>query len=61
LKWFTSATLILRKGHGNVLNVVTFTPSSIGRFENNPRRKLKLLNSAIRRGFFGAARGKKHV
>src|SRR5579862_3048456 len=37
----------LRKGHGSVLSVVTYTPSSIGRFVNKlPRRRLKPLNSA---------------
>src|SRR5215831_16808657 len=40
-----SAMLTLSRGHGNVLNVVTSTPSSTGRFVSNPRRKLKPRNS----------------
>jgi len=35
------AMLTLRKGHGSALNVGTYTPSSIGRFANNPQRRLK--------------------
>jgi hypothetical protein len=42
-----SAMLILRKGHGNVLSVATFTLSSIGRFANKRRRRLKPHNSSI--------------
>jgi len=39
-------TLILKKGHGSVLNVVICTPSSTGKSESNPRRRLKPHNSA---------------
>jgi len=41
-----TVTLILKRGHGNVLNVVIYTPSSIGKFENKRRRRLKPHNSA---------------
>ena len=40
-------TLILKRAHGSVLNVVIYTPSSIGKFESNPRKRLKPRNSAI--------------
>jgi len=36
-----SAMRTRRKEHGSVLNVVIYIPSNIGRFENNPRRRLK--------------------
>lgn len=39
----------LKKGHGTAPNVVTSTPFSTGKSENNPsREKLKLLNSVFR-------------
>ena len=36
-----SAMRTRRKEHGSVLNVVIYIPSNIGRFESNPRRRLK--------------------
>ncbi|HYR42993.1 MAG TPA: RNA-binding protein, partial [Terriglobia bacterium] len=39
-----TVTLILKRGHGSVLNVVIYTPSSIGKSESNPRRRLKPRN-----------------
>jgi len=42
-----SAMLTLSRGHGNVPNVVTSTPSSTGRFVSSLRRKLKPRKSGI--------------
>ena len=50
-----TVTLILKRGHGNVLNVVIYTPSSIGKFESNPRKRLKPRNSATPAADYSAA------
>jgi len=52
-----TVTLILKRGHGSVLNVVTYTPSSIGKFESNPRKRLRLRNSATPAAGYRGARG----
>jgi hypothetical protein len=39
VEWFMNGTPTPKKGHGTVLNVVTFIHSSIGRFGNSPPRK----------------------
>jgi len=43
-----SAMRTRRKEHGSVLNVVIYIPSNIGRFESNPRRRLKLRKRQIK-------------